>query len=1355
MKILLISLGIIISTFLYSQNHYVKQLGIEQGLSNNYVVNITQDKDGFLWFATEEGLNKFDGSRFINYYKHTNHLSGNELNCIYADPSEPIIWIATQRAGMNAYNYEKNELTVFSHNDSIPSSLITNDVTHISPAKDGNLWLSTYYRGIEYFNKNTGEFIHFNTNTFPDLPSNNTWTVLEDENGNIYIGHVKHGMSIISLKSKSIKNFRHNPQNRNSIPGNRVNCIYKDNSNNIWVGTEKGAALFDPKTEQFFPINQFTNIPSISAVFDIRQMDNDKIWIATELNGIFIIDIKHQYYLSQNQINPEHITVGSDNYSLSNPTVRCLFQDSFKNVWIGTYGGGVDFIGHIPPFFRTYSYSPIEEYKNNLNNRIVLSLCIDKNNKLWIGTDGGGINVFEKGNRTAIYTEENKNLSHNSVTSEYCDSQNNIWIGTFMGGVDVYNNEKNTFSHINLKEATTHDARCFYEDQEHNMWIGTSSGIFIVNTQTQENTHHYTTINSPLPENMIRSIVQDNKGQIWVGTFGQGLSIFTKNMHLIGHFNENNGFCSNCINHIFKDSKNRIWIATGDGLACFAANENRKYKVYNRQDGIHNAHIRAITEDNEGNIWFSTNAGISCYTADTEQFINYNYFEKVPMGNFASAAVAKDENGIIYFGSINGARYFDPSAVLSKRKVSPIIITEIKVFDGQSTYKDNNTINFYGQDNKGITLPYKQTTFNLTDSGQEHSQATLVDYAYRLKGFDDSWYTVDENTVLFRNIPPGEYEFQIKARIRNQEWTEEINTLPIHITPPIWLSWWAKTLYLIFAGCIFFCLFRLYKKKMDMQLLYELEKKNHEQEEELNNERLRFFTNITHELRTPLTLILGPLEDLQEDKDLLPYQQKKISIIHNSAIRLLNLINQILEFRKTETQNKKLCVSKDNLAALVTEVGLKYKELNPKKNIEFNIAIESDPLPLYFDKEIITIILDNLISNAIKYTEKGYINISLYTIRKNNTDYAEIRVSDTGQGIPSEELPHIFERYYQAKNDRQVSGTGIGLALVKNLVKLHQGEIHAESILGKGSSFRFSLIINNIYPNALHTDSEEKEQNSNHDTESAEDSMLNNNISGEKPILLVVEDNPDICEYISESFSDSFEVITAEEGEAGYRMAISQIPDIIVTDIMMAGMDGITFCKIIKGDVRTSHIPVIMLTAKDSLQNKEEGYLAGADSYLTKPFSASLLRSRIHNLLESRKKLANQFSNNLNINSDKSIILHESLNQLDNEFIQKITQIIEDNLKSEKIDVTYLADKLCMSKSTLYRKIKALTGISTNEYVRKIKMQNAEKLMLEGRYTISEIAFRVGMNSPVYFRQCFKEEFGISPSEYLKHLKSK
>ena len=1349
MKNLLTSLTIFFSSLLYSQNYYVKQLGMEQGLSNNSVVNITQDKNGFLWFATEEGLNKFDGSRFINYYKHTNHISGNELNCIYADPTEPIIWIATQRAGMNAYNYEKDELTVFTHNDSVPGSLITNDVTHISPANDGNLWLSTYHRGIEYFDKNTGEFTHYNTTTLPDLPSNNVWTVLEDDHGKVYIGHVGHGMSIVSMKSKRVKNFRYNPRNKNGIPGDHVYCIYKDNTDNIWVGTEKGAALFDPKTEQFFSINQLANISSISTVFDIRQMDNNTIWIATELNGIFILDIKQQFFLSQDQFNIEHLTVGSNNYSLSNPTARCLFQDSFKNIWIGTYGGGINFIGHTPPFFRTHSYSPTKEYKNSLNNRVALSLCTDKNNRLWIGTDGGGINLFEKDNRTAIYNEENGNLSHNSIISEYCDSQNNIWIGTFMGGVNIYDNNTKSFSRINLKEASTHDARYFYEDDKHNMWIGTSSGIFIVNIKTHENIAHYTTENSSLPENTIRSIVQDAKGRIWVGTFGQGLSIFTSDMQSVGHFNEYNGFCSNSINHIFRDSKNRIWIATGDGLVCFTANGTLEYKVYSRQDGIYNSYIRAITEDSEGNIWFSTNAGINCYMTETGQFINYNYFDKTPMGNFASAAVTKDENGIIYFGSINGARYFDPVAVLSNREISPVIITEMKIFEEQSAHKENNIINFYGQDNETIELTYKQNTFNLAYSVQDYSQANLVDYAYRLKGFDDSWYTVDENTVMFRNIPPGRYEFQVKARIRNQEWSGEINTLSIYITPPVWLSWWAKILYFILAGYIIFYLLNLYKKKVDMQSSYELEKKNHEQEQELNNERLRFFTNITHELRTPLTLILGPLEDFQEDKELLPHQRKKISIIHNSAIRLLNLINQILEFRKTETQNKKLCVSKENLAALVMEVSLKYKELNQKKDVEFNITIESDPLILYFDKEIVTMILDNLISNAIKYTEKGYIDVSLYTIRKNDTDYVEIRIADTGQGISAEELPYIFERYYQAKSDRQASGTGIGLALVKNLVTLHQGEIYAESTPGKGTTFRFSLIMHNIYPNALHVDSEEKEQKDETESEATSPDY----ITSEKPILLVVEDNSDIREYISESFSDSFEVVTANEGEAGCRAAIAHIPDIIVTDIMMTGMDGITFCKIIKKDVRTSHIPVIMLTAKDSLQNKEEGYLAGADSYLTKPFSASLLRSRIHNLLESRKKLANQFSNNLNVNSDKSVALHESLNRIDNEFMQKVTEIIKDNLKSEKIDVTFLSDKLCMSKSTLYRKIKALTGISTNEYVRKIKMQNAEKLMLEGRYTISEIAFRVGMNSPVYFRQCFKEEFGISPSEYLKGLK--
>ena len=529
--------------------------------------------------------------------------------------------------------------------------------------------------------------------------------------------------------------------------------------------------------------------------------------------------------------------------------------------------------------------------------------------------------------------------------------------------------------------------------------------------------------------------------------------------------------------------------------------------------------------------------------------------------------------------------------------------------------------------------------------------------------------------------------------------------------------------------------------------LSELEKKNHEQEQELNNERLRFYTNITHELRTPLTLILGPLEDMQKSNSLSGKDSQKISVIHQSAIRLLNLINQILEFRKTETQNKKLCVSRDNLAALVHEIGLKYKELNRKPEIDFCLEIEQEDMSLFFDKEVVTIILDNLISNAIKYTEKGTITLGLHQVVRNNIHHTEISVSDTGFGIAPDALPHIFDRYYQEGSEHQASGTGIGLALVKNLVVLHEGEIRVESSLNVGSTFYVSLLTDNTYPHVLHADSTEKTS----DEKDEKEENIEPVHSG-KRILLIVEDNRDICDYIVESFSDDFEVRTAANGEQGLEQALGCIPDIIVSDIMMPVMNGIVMCRKLKEDLRTSHIPIILLTAKDSLQDKEEGYQVGADSYLTKPFSATLLHSRIHNLLESRKLLAERFNTN-SILIDKRAAVTESMNKLDNEFLEKINKLIEDRLSSEKIDIGYLSDAMCMSNSTLYRKMKALTGLSTNEYIRKIKMQYAERLLLEGKYNISEVAFKVGINSTVYFRQCFKDEFGMAPSDYLKKIK--
>ena len=1327
-----------------AQPYSVKQLGIEKGLSNNYVVSIAQDKQGFLWFATEEGLNKFDGTRFITYLKNEDltrqGITGNELNCLLDDPQDSILWIGTQRAGLNAYDYVNNTFLCYRHDDENPESLITDDVTKIVAATDGNLWITTYWRGVDYFDKKAGKFIHYNTQTVPGLASDNIWSVVDGGDGKLYMGHVHHGFSVLSLKDKKVKNFMYDPEDPVSLPGNGVTCIYKDLSGNIWLGTDRGLALFNPEAENFIHFHHSEDgVPH--TVFDIRQFDGNKLWIAMEFGGIAILDLTQRMFLSPDQVRFQYIKEGDDEYSLSNSTVRCLFQDSFKNVWAGMWGGGINFLSHESSYFNVYSYSPIQHSGSSLNNKTASSVCVARDGKLWIGTDGGGINVFDKGKRVAVYKEETGDLTDNSIQAALCDSEGNLWFGSFMGGVDFYDVKKKSFHQIFPKDKTGEDVRALYEDAEY-VWIGTSNGIYKVRLHDKGIADHYTVEN-----NLVRCISKDNLNRLWIGTFGGGLGVFDEHFQCVKLFNVTSLFPSNTINTVYMDSQNRMWIGTGEGLVCFPSSQSWDYKVYRSEEGLSNVHIRAITEDNHGNIWVSTNKGISCLLKDKEVFYNYDHWDNVPMGNFMSGSVAEAKDGTLYFGSINGLCRFNPDQVLEKRESPAAIITEMRIF-GPLRDTDSNEKVMALEGQSEVRLSYMQNNFSVTFNIQNYALADQVEYAYMLKGLENSWYTVtDPNNVTFRNIPPGNYCFQVKTRIRNQEWADEIASLDIRIDPPVWLTWWAKLFYILSGVSVLYFILHAYKKKLDMESLYELEKKNHEQEQELNNERLRFYTNITHELRTPLTLILGPLEDMQKSNSLSGKDSQKISVIHQSAIRLLNLINQILELRKTETQNKKLCVSRDNLAALVHEIGLKYKELNRKPEIDFCLEIEQEDMSLFFDKEVVTIILDNLISNAIKYTEKGTITLGLHQVVRNNIHHTEISVSDTGFGIAPDALPHIFDRYYQEGSEHQASGTGIGLALVKNLVVLHEGEIRVESSLNVGSTFYVSLLTDNTYPHVLHADSTEKTS----DEKDEKEENIEPVHSG-KRILLIVEDNRDICDYIVESFSDDFEVRIAANGEQGLEQALGCIPDIIVSDIMMPVMNGIVMCRKLKEDLRTSHIPIILLTAKDSLQDKEEGYQVGADSYLTKPFSATLLHSRIHNLLESRKLLAERFNTNP-ILIDKRAAVTESMNKLDNEFLEKINKLIEDRLSSEKIDIGYLSDAMCMSNSTLYRKMKALTGLSTNEYIRKIKMQYAERLLLEGKYNISEVAFKVGINSTVYFRQCFKDEFGMAPSDYLKKIK--
>lgn len=1352
MRIICLLFFLLPTIFIWSQPYTIKQLGPDKGLSNNYIIKIVEDKYGYIWVATEEGLNKLEGDHFKTFYKEEISsylkLPGNELNCLIDDSQEPILWIGTQRDGLSSFNYNTNEYQIYRHNPKDSTSLSTNDVTGIYPSSDGNLWITTYWKGLEYLNKKTGQFTHFNS-----LLYNNIISLLDNQKGELYLGHFHYGLSILSIKSKAVQNFTFDKDNPLSIPDNDVHSLFKDNMGNIWVGTGKGLALFKPDTKEFIRLGEKN--PSLShRIYDIQQFNENELWVATEFGGIAIINLSKSLFNTTEEVN--FIKTGNNSkYNLSNSTIRCLFQDSHQNIWVGTWGGGINFLSSNTSFFQVLSYSP-NSIESQLNTYIVSAVCVDRQGKIWVGTDGGGLNILKNNKRIATYTKENKSLSGNSVQTALCDQNGNLWFGIFYGGIMFYDSKIKKFQQISLGGLSAQDVRSLFEDTEGNIWVGTSDGVFQINRNSRKIIQQ-----KHIPDNLVRSVITDKKGHIWVGTFGGGIFVYSPDWKPLKQFNTYHNFPSNTINQLFECTDGDIWAATGAGLVQFTKDSQWMYKAYQRNEGLANTFIRSIQEDINGNIWFSTNQGISCFEKKTKSIYNYDFRENIPMGGFTGGSACKDKNGIIYFGSTNGLCYFTPSYILEKRQAPKAIIGKITVFEPLVSENSNETeISLINKES--VRLKHLQNNFNISFSIQDYSLNERVEYAYMLKGLENSWYTVkDPNNVTFRNLPPGKYEFMIKTRIRNQEWSDEISSIEIIIAPPFWLSWWAKLLYLISGTALLFIGLWAYRRKLNLEYLYESEKKSHEQEQELNDERLRFYTNITHELRTPLTLILGPLEDLVKSNTLSSKDHHRISVIHQSAVRLLNLINQILDFRKTETQNKRLCVTKGNLTNVVYEVGLKYKELNSKPDIQILIEAEEENMFLFFDKEIITMILDNLISNALKYTDKGYIRIRTEWVTENGIRYAQLSVEDTGYGIGKEALAHIFERYYQESGEHQASGTGIGLALVKNLVKLHEGDIQVKSLPDVGTTFYLRLQAENTYPQALHGEDMHTEKQDIKEEESTIKPEVIEPDKNARPIILVVEDNADIRDYIADSFTDLYEIKTAANGKEGLQIATDCIPDIIVSDIMMPVMNGVTMCQKLKADIRTSHIPVILLTAKDSITDKEEGYQAGADSYLTKPFSASLLQSRISNLLTQRRLLSERFAirpEKLERQSmeEKRAIITESMNKLDKEFLDKITNTITEGLAAaENIDITVLSNVMCMSSSTLYRKVKALTGMSTNEYIRKIKMQLAEKYLLEGKYSISEIAFKVGINSNVYFRQCFKEEFGMSASDYLKQLTGK
>ncbi|WP_455667972.1 hybrid sensor histidine kinase/response regulator transcription factor [Phocaeicola sp.] len=1333
----LLLMGLLSILSVSAQPYTIKRLGVEDGMSSNYVVDVAQDRKGYIWIATEAGLNRFDGRQFSVYTKNNSGLSGNELNAVLADPYEDKVWIGTQRDGLCYFDYETETISRITPSESY---MLSNDITYLSIAADSGLWITHYHFGIDYYNRKTKQFIPYSSTNVQGLEGNN-WVSMDDGKGNLYIGHHLRGLSIVSLKNRTTKNYQHDDNNPNSIPNNEVRALCIDKNQNVWVGTDKGLALFNPQTEKFITFKHMDgNEHSLlsNQVLDIKQMRDGTLWIGTNMGGISILNLQENTFITPENITFSNITVTSDNHGLSGPNARSIIQDSFGNIWIGNYRGGIDFISYAQPIFSTIPYTT--EKQGKINNKQVWGLWAESNHQIWLGGEGE-LGVYQKGQKIKTFTlHEGQLHPQTHINVIYQDRKQRLWLGTYKNGVLLYTPKDGKITRIGDKESDFLDICYFYEDTDGKIWLGTQTGIYSSNGK---DLIYEKELNDQLPDIMVHGILRDKNGKLWVGTFGKGVVVFDTNNKQILNFTTENGFPSNAVNHMMTDSRQHIWVATREGIAVFKdTSRPEKFEIFGANEGLENTQVRAIQEDHDGHIWISTNGGISRLDENAKKFYNYNHHDGVPMGDFMDGSTCISPDGILYFGSQNGACYFNPRELSSPRDVSPVTITQFFIYNKQMENKDTERPI---PTTKGkVELPHDQNTFKISFNVLDYTQSSQLEFTYMLEGLENAWYsTQGDNQVIFRNIPPGKYVFKVKTRFRNQEWDEKAATLTVVINPPLWLTWYAKLFYALLFIFALYALLRFYKRKLDLESSLEVERKKSQNEQDLNNERLRFYTNITHELRTPLTLILGPLEDLLSDTTLSPKHANKISIIHDSATRLLNLINRILEFRKTETQNRKLAVAKGDLSQLVQEIGLRYKELNPNNKVEYHINIETRETELFYDADMITSILDNLMSNAAKYTSEGEITLTLRSVEEAQIKYTEISVSDTGHGIDAEALPHIFDRYYQAESKFQASGSGIGLALVKGLSELHEGILKVESTPEVGTTFTLRLLTENTYPNAAHTQSKTGKK-----TTEAEEGAIADSTADGHPIVLVVEDNADIREYIKSSFADIYEVITAKDGKEGWELAQSKIPNVIVSDIMMPIMDGIELCKLVKDDMRTSHIPVILLTAKDSLQDKEEGYASGADSYLTKPFSAKLLHSRINNLLETRKKIASQLA--LADTHPKQESAVNSLNRLDNEFLQKITQIIEDNLEMEKMDIAFIADKMCMSHSTLYRKIKGLTEMSANEFIRKVKMRKGAELLLSGEYTISEIAYMIGFSSVAYFRQCFKDEYGTAPSDYVK-----
>ncbi len=1343
-----------------------KRFSIEDGLTS--VNCILKDRAGFLWFGGANGLYRFDGHGFRIFAhdpKDSTSISSDNVLCLYEDDRGKL-WVGTMNGGLNQFDPVKEKFIRYLHRSADPSTVSSNRINTLQGDSHGSLWVGTMGGGLDRFDYRTGTFTNYrhDPGAIGSLSNNDVFDVMEDRQGNIWVTTNKGNLDKLEADSQSFVHFSYSDAlYRGGRTGQRM---IEDDNGKIWIGTEgDGLFSFDKTAHTFehFIAGHGKGRLSNNVITDLQQKKPGEIWLTTDGGGLNHLDVAANYFTSySHRIYDPH--------SLSNNSSYCLLMDEKGALWLGMGDGSVNVSEKHP--FTVYKAST--SGTDNLSFNVVVSLALDQRDNLWIGTGGGGLDRMSL--KTGAFTNYRHNasiagsLSSNIVLSLCADKTDHLWIGTFLGGLDQLNPKAARFNHYrNEKDqanSLTHNhVFDVIEGADDELWIATHGGgldCYHRNTNQFIHFRNDPEVKGSLTSDRVLCLLKDRGDNIWIGTLDGGLLKWNRTGKVFDAYNFRDPEEANLreypIHHLMQDAEGNIWVATGgNGLVKLDPSSGSMTAITRKTRPGSNAVYGSI-QDDQRNIWMSTNRGIMRYSPWNESITVFNTSDGLPTNDFESGAIvkAKDE---LFFGSKNGLVAFKPHTIKTAQEESKVMITELRIFNKpvavgeqlEGTIPLEQSTLYADQ----ITLPYNCNNFSFEFAAPGSANPEKVRYAYQLEGALDRWIEVDANQRLatFSNISPGEYTFKV-ATIRDDGAVNPgATSLLVKIQPPLWQTGWAYLLYLTVLAFVIYFINSEVRKRIRLKGELKAEKYLHEKDIELYISKINLYTNISHELRTPLTLIIGPLERLMGLTSAGSRDFHQLTVIHRNCQKLLQMVNQLLDFRKIEAGQVTLQVQETRLVEFVSQLLIPFEELAAHKNIQLVSGYDTENVPVWLDRQKMEIILVNLLSNALKFTAEGgkvTLKVSVENRKDTGKEEVVVAIEDTGRGIPDDQLTHIFDPFYQASNHGNtfVRGTGIGLSITKYLIELHKGSIHASSRLHHGSVFgiRFPAQMEAYPPKERRaTGSGEGHGMLPHLRNRFQPAREETRILAKAslPQMLIAEDNDELRAFIKSGFADHYEIMEAPDGLKALNRALDTIPDIIIMDVMMPELNGIEVCGKLKKDERTSHIPIIMLTAKTSVHHQFEGLASGADDYITKPFNFDLLSTRVLNLLESRRKLRERYSQQFLL-KPKNIVI-DNPNAL---FLQRVIRVIEENMAEPDFNVELLAREIGMSHSVLYRKVVALTGKPINDFIKSIRLQRAAQLLKQSNLQIVEISDRVGFSNSKYFSTCFKAEFGKTPSEY-------